>query len=126
MTLEQSTREIKILVIEDDAEVARIVDAFLSTYGYTVAIEGQAQAGIERAKTMKPHLIILSAALPGMDGHRAKEVLKQDPITANIPVVFLADRNMPIDFREDLFVRKPFSCERLLDIVRLVLLSVSK
>jgi DNA-binding response OmpR family regulator len=122
----------RILVIDDEREITEIVDAFLTTAGYEVAVENTAQTGIERAKSFKPHLILLDIMMPGMDGYSVCNQLKQDTTTADIPVVFLTGKDAREDqgrsFKSgcDLFVKKPFSCERLLDIVRIVLLSVSK
>lgn len=122
----------RILVVDDEKEITEIVDAFLTTAGYEVAVENTAQGGIQRAKSFKPHLILLDIMMPGMDGYEVCNQLKQDNVTADIPVVFLTGKDARDDqgrsFRSgcDLFVKKPFSCERLLDIVRIVLLSVSK
>jgi len=122
----------RILVIDDEKEITEIVDAFLTTAGYEVAIENTAHGGVARAKSFKPHLILLDIMMPGTDGYEVCNQLKQDSATADIPVVFLTgkdardDRGRSFQSGCDLFVKKPFSCERLLDIVRIVLLSVSK
>ncbi len=122
----------KILVIDDEPEITEIVDAFLTTAGYDVAIENSATSGIDRAKEYQPHLILLDIMMPGMDGYEVCNQLKQDRATAEIPVVFLTGKDARDDqgrsFKSgcDLFVKKPFSCERLLDIVRIVLLSVTR
>ena len=122
----------KILVIDDEPEITEIVDAFLTTAGYDVAIENSALAGIDRAKEYQPHLILLDIMMPAMDGYEVCNKLKQDRLTAEIPVVFLTGKDAREDqgrsFKSgcDLFVKKPFSCERLLDIVRIVLLSVTR
>jgi DNA-binding response OmpR family regulator len=122
----------KILAIDDEPEITEIVDAFLTTAGYEVAVENSSQGGIRRAKEFKPDLILLDIMLPVMDGYDVCNALKKDPATASIPVVFLTGKDARDDqgrsFKAgcDLFVKKPFSCERLLDIVRIVLLSVNK
>ena len=132
MTFKRSAGETKILVIEDDTELAEIVGTFLSTAGYKVVVESQAQVGIKRAKTFNPHLILLDFSMPGMDGYDVCAELKGDARTANIPVVFLAGKDTHVDDSRSfqsgisLWVKKPFSCERLLDIIRIVLLAVGK
>lgn len=126
------TENAKILVVDDEPEITEIVDAFLTTAGYEVAVENSAHGGIQRAKTFRPHLILLDIMMPGMDGYAVCNMLKQDSTTADIPVVFLTGKDAREDqgrsFKAgcDLFVKKPFSCERLLDIVHIVLLSVTK
>jgi len=122
----------KILVIDDEPEITEIVDAFLTTAGYEVAVENSSPGGIRRAKEFKPDLILLDIVLPGMDGYDVCNLLKKDAVTADIPIVFLTGKDARDDqgrsFKAgcDLFVKKPFSCERLLDIVKIVLLSVNK
>lgn len=122
----------KILVVDDEPEITEIVDAFLTTAGYEVAVENSSAGGIQRAKDFKPDLILLDIMMPVMDGYEVCNVLKKDANTAPIPVVFLTGKDARDDqgrsFKSgcDLFVKKPFSCERLLDIVKIVLLSVNK
>ncbi len=122
----------KILVVDDEPEITEIVDAFLTTAGYEVAVENSSAGGIKRAKEFKPDLILLDIMMPVMDGYEVCNVLKKDANTATIPVVFLTGKDARDDqgrsFKSgcDLFVKKPFSCERLLDIVKIVLLSVNK
>ena len=70
--------------------------------------------------------------MPGTDGYSVCNELKNDPVTANTPVVFLTgkDRNddMGRSFKVggDMFIKKPFSCERLLEIVNIILISTGK
>ena len=122
----------KILVIDDEPEITEIVDAFLTTAGYEVAVENSSHGGIQRAIEFKPDLILLDIMLPVMDGYDVCNVLKKDATTASVPIVFLTGKDVRDDQGRsftsgcDLFVKKPFSCERLLDIVKIVLLSVNK
>lgn len=120
----------RILII-DESEITEIVDAFLSTAGYEVATENAAQDGINRAKEFRPHLILLADIIPGMDGYDVREQLKQDPATANSSVVLLVKNIRQLPDRSfkagcDLYIKKPFSCERLLDIVRVILHAVAE
>ncbi len=133
MTRSRSLNEsAKILVVDDEPEITEIVDAFLTTAGYEVAVENSSAGGIRRAKEFHPDLILLDIMMPNMDGYEVCNVLKKDSATAEIPVVFLTGKDARDDqgrsFKSgcDLFVKKPFSCERLLDIVKIVLLSVNK
>lgn len=121
-----------ILIIDDEPEITEIVDVFLSNAGYRVISENSATDGIKVAQKLAPALILLDIMMPAMDGYEVCNELKKHSRTADIPIVFLTGK----DSREDsgrsfkvggaLFVKKPFSCERLLDIIKIVLLSVSK
>jgi len=122
----------KVLVVDDEQGITEIVDAFLTTAGYDVAVENSADGGIKKAKEWVPDIILLDIMLPGMDGYEICTVMKRDPKLTDVPVVFLTGKDATDDqgrsFRAggNLFVKKPFSCERLLDIVKIVLMSVSK
>ncbi|MEW5701192.1 MAG: response regulator [Candidatus Zixiibacteriota bacterium] len=122
----------KVLVVDDEPGITEIVDAFLTTAGYDVAVENTSAGAIKRAREWKPDIILLDIMMPEMDGYDVCAALKKQPATADIPVVFLTGKDASDDqgrsFRAggNLFVKKPFSCERLLDIVKIVLLSVSR
>ena len=61
----------------------------LSMRGHQVAIANDGVQMIERAKTLRPHLIIADIMMPGAYGSAAYKALQEDPYTKNIPVVFL-------------------------------------
>jgi DNA-binding response OmpR family regulator len=122
----------KILVIDDEPEITDIVKAFLTNAGYQVLVENSPVNAVERAKKFKPNLVLLDIMMPFMDGYEVCSALKKDISTANIPVLFLTGKDATDDGGKvfesggDLFVKKPFSCERLLQMVRMVLMSVTK
>jgi two-component system alkaline phosphatase synthesis response regulator PhoP len=130
--LEKKTKSAKILVIDDEAEITEIVETFLEDAGYQVMIENSSVMGIERAKNFKPDLILLDIMMPFMDGYEVCDELKKNKETENIPVIFLTGKDAKSDegrsFRVggDMYIKKPFSCDRLLEIVRIVLMSMSK
>ncbi len=122
----------KILIIDDEPEITEIVDVFLSNAGYTVVAENTAADGIKTARKIQPTVILLDIMMPGKDGYEVCNDLKADPATAEIPIIFLTGKDSRDDSGRsfqvggDLFVKKPFSCERLLEIIKIVLMSVSK
>ena len=118
-----------ILVIDDEPQITEIIDAFLSNSGYKVHVANVAVNGLKLAKNIKPDVILLDIMMPDIDGYSICNDLKNDAATAKIPVVFLTgkDRNddMGRSFKAggDMFIKKPFSCERLLEILNIILLS---
>jgi two-component system alkaline phosphatase synthesis response regulator PhoP len=130
--LERKTKFAKILVIDDEAEITEIVETFLKDAGYQVMIENSSVMGIERAKSFKPDLILLDIMMPFMDGYEVCDELKKNKETENIPVIFLTGKDAKSDegrsFKVggDMYIKKPFSCDRLLEIVRIVLMSMNK
>lgn len=128
----RKTKPHKILVIDDEPEITDIIETFLENAGYEVKSENSSMVGIERAKTFVPDLILLDIMMPFMDGYDICSDLKNCEKTKNIPVVFLTGKDARSDegrsFRVGgvLYIKKPFSCERLLDIVKMVLQTVEK
>ncbi|MCI0330258.1 MAG: response regulator [candidate division Zixibacteria bacterium] len=126
------TSTAKILVIDDEPELTEIVQTFLENVGYQVMAENSAMMGVERARNFKPDLILLDISMPQMDGYDVCKELKKAKGTAGIPVIFLSGRDAKEDggrsFQSggDMYIKKPFSCERLLDIVRIVLSSLDR
>ncbi|MEK7774399.1 MAG: response regulator [Candidatus Zixiibacteriota bacterium] len=122
----------RVLVIDDEPEITEIVEAFLTEAGFAVRVENNSQHALMVAETFKPDLILLDIMMPGADGYDVCNQLKHDPRFQNVPVVFLTgkDRNddMGRSFKAggDMFIKKPFSCDRLLEIVNIVLMSTGK
>lgn len=125
-------RNPKILVIDDEPEITDIIKAFLSNAGYEVLVENSSVMGVEKAKTFKPDLILLDIMMPFMDGYEVCSNIKKDIELCSVPILFLTGKDATDDggqsFRSggDLFIKKPFSCERLLQMVKMVMVSVAK
>jgi DNA-binding response OmpR family regulator len=122
----------RILVIDDDHEVTEIIKSFLSGAGFEVLVENSPVMGVEKAKTFRPDIILLDLIMPVMDGYEVCSAIKKDIMLSNIPVLILSGKDKNEDdgrgFRcgADLFIKKPFSCERLLQMVKMILTSVAK
>ena len=79
----------KILVVEDEADVALVVRVNLERAGYEVLHARNGQDGVDLADTEQPDLILLDVMMPVMDGFTTLRELQEDPTTENIPVVML-------------------------------------
>lgn len=78
-----------ILVAEDTPEVAALVRDVLEARGHQVAMAADGVQMIERAKSLKPRLIVSDILMPGAYGSSAYKALQDDPHTKGIPVLFL-------------------------------------
>jgi two-component system OmpR family response regulator len=122
----------RILVIDDEPEITEIVETFLEESGYQVAVENSPSEAVEKARAFKPDVVLLDIMMPGVDGYDICQQLKADSQFAGVPIIFLTGKDRTDDmgrsFRSggDMFIKKPFSCERLLEIVNIVLLSTGK
>jgi DNA-binding response OmpR family regulator len=119
----------KVLVIDDEPEITEIVQTFLSEAGYQVLVENASKNAVEKAHRFKPDVILLDIMMPGVDGYNICQELKSDPQFVDTPIIFLTGKDRGDDMGRsfksggDMFIKKPFSCERLLEIVNIVLMS---
>ena len=132
MAVGQKTKVTKMLVVDDEPQITEIVEAFLVNAGHEVHISNDGKLAIQKAKEVRPDIILLDIMMPGIDGYSICNEIKSDPGLANVPVVFLTGKDMNEDMGRsfkvggDMFIKKPFSCERLLEIVNIILLSTSR
>ncbi|MBE9065660.1 response regulator transcription factor [Leptolyngbya cf. ectocarpi LEGE 11479] len=112
----------KILVIEDEVQLAKFVQMELSYEGYDVAVANDGLSGLMAARDNVPDLILLDWMMPGLAGVEVCRRLRSTG--SQIPIIFLtakddvADRVAGLDAGADDYVVKPFSIEELLARVR--------
>ena len=119
----------KILIIEDDADIAESLEYNFKREGFRIELAESGEKGLRLAQDEKaqPALIILDLMLPGMNGMELCSKLRRDPATAKIPVVMLtakaaeADKVAGLETGADDYVVKPFSFKELIARVRAVL-----
>src|SRR5690242_9908806 len=115
---------VRLLLIEDDVRLCRLVKDYLENMGYSVAMEHSGPAGLALALRETFHAIILDVMLPGMDGF---EVLRRLRIDSQVPVLMLtgrgeeADRIVGLEMGADDYLPKTFSTRELLARLRAVL-----
>ncbi|MBI2020481.1 response regulator [Candidatus Daviesbacteria bacterium] len=80
-----------LLIIEDDPYVQRVYQRLFTGQDYTLEIASSGQEGLDKAKKLKPTLILLDIIMPGMDGFQVLGVLKKDFDLKDIPVVVLTN-----------------------------------
>jgi DNA-binding response OmpR family regulator len=113
-------RKFKILVVEDDAQISRVLELELKHEGYEVETARDGLAGLERA-LKEPDLVILDLMLPKLDG---MEVASRLRAKSTVPIIMLTakdripDRVAGLDAGADDYLTKPFSIEELLARVR--------
>ena len=132
MKTRTATKPAKIMVVDDESDITEVIEEFLKNAGYTVAVENTPVNAVKLAHEFQPDLILLDIMMPGTDGYQICNQIKEDPEMSDTPVIFLTGKDSKDDqgrsFQSggDMFIKKPFSCERLLEIVNIVLLSVGK
>ncbi len=80
----------KVLVINDSRSLSEIIQFYLEMKNYDVAIAPDGYQGVEKAKEFLPDIILLDVIMPGIDGFEVCRRLKQEPITQEVPILFLS------------------------------------
>lgn len=81
--------KIKVLLIEDDQILSKVVNEELKEAGFEVSEANDGEEGLKLAQSKKPDLILTDVLMPKMDGFGVLEGLKKSPITKEIPVIML-------------------------------------
>ncbi len=109
----------KILIVEDDLDVADMLNAYFRVQGYEVFTVNWGEDGVRAASTARPELIILDIRLPDIDGYEVARRLRADRKTSDIPIIFLtekrdrADRLHGLELGADDYITKPFDVQEL-------------
>ncbi|MFN2290830.1 MAG: GAF domain-containing protein [Anaerolineae bacterium] len=116
----------KILVVEDDRDLALLLRRHLESDGYQVLLAGCGEDALWLAREERPHAVILDIMLPDLDGFAVLEALKAHPTTAPIPVVIasvLIEPEKGYALGAVDYLPKPVSREQLLSAARQALAS---
>jgi DNA-binding response OmpR family regulator len=122
--LRGSAMQKRILIVEDDEALARVIKDNLTFEGFQVALEADGNAAVGRARAFSPDLVLLDLMLPGCNGLDLCGVLRQ---AGNIPIIIVtakgqkADKLAGLDLGADDYLTKPFDMEELLARIRAVL-----
>lgn len=116
----------RILVVEDDPDIAELVEHHLSRAGYATSVVGTGAAALERIRE-RPDLVLLDLMLPGLSGFEICRKMRSDPQTATVPIIMLTaraeeeSRVQGLELGADDYVTKPFSPRELVARLRAVL-----
>lgn len=114
----------RVLIIEDDEGILRVLRRTLTYEGYQVETALDGETGLKKAREWRPDLLILDLMLPGMDGLEVTQRLRTE---GNIPILMLTakdtitDRVLGLDAGADDYMTKPFELDELMARVRALL-----
>lgn len=83
-----------VLVVEDDADAREMYEVLLAASGFRVVSAGNGVEGIDRARSLRPQLILMDLSLPAVNGLEASRKLKGDAATRDIPIVALSGNSI--------------------------------
>ena len=114
----------RILVVEDQEDLRGVLRDLFTSSGYTVIEAVDGAAGVARAKSDRPDIILMDIQMPIIDGYEATRQIKADPSLASVPIVAVSSFAMKGDEEKaraagcDEYVTKPYSPVQLLRMVR--------
>ena len=114
----------KILVVDDEKDLANIVKFRLEANNYEVIAAYDGNEGLEKARSVKPDLIILDLMLPKIDGYKVCGLLKKDSRFMRIPIIMFTSKAQEEDIKlgqevgADAYITKPFEPNILLSKIK--------
>ena len=108
-----------LLIVEDDPDVADMLNAYFQVQGYEVITVYWGGDAIRVGRTRRPDLVILDIRLPDMDGYEVARQLRENRRTKDVPIIFLterrarSDRLQGLELGADDYITKPFDIQEL-------------
>lgn len=119
-------KQLKILIVDDEAEVRASLREFLEDQDYAICEAGDGEEALAKTFLEKPHLLLLDLRLPKLDGYQICQTLKGNPITSGIPIIMVTALNSTpskvkgIEYGADDYVDKPFDLQELAARIKMV------
>ncbi|HLG43100.1 MAG TPA: response regulator transcription factor [Planctomycetota bacterium] len=116
-----------ILIIDDEPDLIQLLDYNLTKADFLVLSAREGEGGVSMARRHSPDLIILDVMMPGLDGFEVAKRLRQDRVTARIPILMLtakaeeSDRVVGLELGADDYVTKPFSIREVVSRIKALL-----
>jgi two-component system alkaline phosphatase synthesis response regulator PhoP len=120
----EATMPKKILIIDDDPFVVKVIASRLEANNYKVITSSDGKEGLEKVYKEKPDLVIVDFILPRVNGYEICSRLKEDTEFSGVPVIIITgntnerDRRLTEDAGADAFLIKPFDREVLLSRIK--------
>jgi DNA-binding response OmpR family regulator len=122
----------RILLVDDDPDIREMLTFKLRNAGFEAFSEADGESGLAAARELRPDLLLLDWMMPGLTGPEVCQRLREDPETADMPIVLLSARAHEADVQRgfatgaDDYIPKPFSPRELVERVNALLARLSK
>lgn len=108
----------RILIVDDENDFIELLQYKLAGHGYDLIVANDGVHALSQARTLKPNLILLDILLPDLDGLSVCEILRRQPATKKIPIIFMSALTGDVTKRTatmqaDDFFTKPLDLNRL-------------
>jgi DNA-binding response OmpR family regulator len=120
----------RVLVVDDEADLVRVLEFGLKARGYEVISASDGQEGLKKARETKPDIILLDLMLPKLDGYKVCRLLKFDERFKHIPIIILSartqegDQTLAMEMGANRFITKPYDFSEVLGHIEALLKSV--
>ena len=117
----------RVLVVDDEADLVRILQFGLQAIGYQVETASDGQEALKKARETKPDIILLDLMLPKLDGYKVCRLLKFDERYKHIPIMILSartqegDQNLAHEMGANRFLTKPYEFAEILEHIKALL-----
>lgn len=117
----------KLLVVDDDHDIVRLIRAYLEKAGFEVSVAYDGKTALQMLRRDRPALMVLDLMLPDQDGWDVTRTVRADPVLAETPVIMLtariddADKIIGLELGADDYIAKPFNPREVVARVRTVL-----
>ena len=113
----------KILVVDDEPTIVRLMEFILARQGHEMLVAVNGEEALEKIRAHAPDLVLLDIMMPRIDGYEVARTVRADPATAALPIIMLSAKAQEEDIRKgveigvDEYITKPFSPEHLVHVV---------
>jgi two-component system alkaline phosphatase synthesis response regulator PhoP len=117
----------KILVVDDDPQIVRLIRSYLEQAGYIVESASDGETALHAMRTLRPDLVVLDLGLPGRDGLEVTRMIRSDAHLSHTPIMMLTariddvDRILGLEMGADDYVIKPFNPREVLARVKAIM-----
>ena len=112
-----------VLVVEDNLDNYELVRTILEMVGYDTFLAINGRDGVNAARKQKPDLVLMDMSMPEMDGWDATKRIRENPETAQIPIIALTVHTLPLEMKRaldagvDAYLPKPYDAGQLIRLV---------
>ena len=117
----------KVLIVEDEEAIARLIQWHLESVGFSVQKEGMGRSALDYAAEHRPDLVVLDLRLPDIHGYEVCEELRKLYNAWTVPILIITGLGQPIDQLKafahgaDAYLTKPFEPSELIEAVSMLL-----
>ncbi len=111
----------KVLIVDDSPTERHVLNEMLTKAGFEVIASDNGEDAIQKAKTLRPDLILMDVVMPGLNGFQATRAISRDPDTRLIPIILCTSKSQETDkiwgMRQGArdYIVKPVNREELLE-----------